>query len=71
MDETLFKCPHCGDEPENIDQGLERIQNSDDLNGDAKSTITMRVELWYCVWCGNYCRAYYNLVKLTKLSEGI
>ena len=70
-----FICPHCNDKTdEKIDErsfSKERIQNSDDLNADLKSNLRNKVELWYCVWCGKYFRAYYKLEKLTKLNEEI
>ena len=70
-----FICPHCNDKTDKkIDERLfskERIQNSDDLNADSKSNLKNKIELWYCVWCGKYFRAYYKLEKLTKLNEEV
>ncbi len=69
---TDFKCPHCGDEGEKVDDRYfqsERIQGDDNLNADPLSRIYNKIELWYCLWCGNYFRAYFKLEKITKLGE--
>ena len=71
--EIAFKCPNCGEgigKEDKIDEIYsERIQSSDDLDGDPKASIGNKVELWYCLWCGRYFRAYYKLERITKLVE--
>ena len=76
---TEFECPYCKD---NIDTfygkkderygpffDLEKVQSERDLSADPKSTLKDKIELWYCLWCGKYFRAYYKLEKLTLLEE--
>lgn len=70
-----FSCPHC-EEKHDDDSVIdiqyfssERIQDSDDLNADPTDNIDTLMQLWYCLWCGQYFRVYYKLDKITKLKE--
>ena len=73
-----FECPHCfngsikietGQQLDNRYFSCERIQCADDLNSDPLSSITKKIELWFCCHCGGYFRAYYSLVEIKALVE--
>ena len=69
-----FRCPNpdCNGSVEKIDDRYfdsERVQNCDHLNADPLTSITQKIELWYCYFCGQYFRAYYKLEHLTLLTE--
>jgi len=67
-----FECPKCAGSIEKIDDRFflnERVQSSDDLNADPLSSITKKIELWFCCHCGGYFRAYYSLVEIKALVE--
>ena len=70
----LFKCPNpdCDGSVEKNDDRYfdsERVQGEDDLNADPLTSITRKIELWYCCFCGQYFRVYYKLKHIVLLQE--
>ena len=69
-----FNCPNpdCDGSVEKNDDRYfdsERVQGEDDLNADPLTSITQKIELWYCCFCGQYFRVYYKLEHIVLLKE--